>query len=656
MKKLLTLSILTLAMLVGFFSVNAFADNEVQKEEHKYIEGQLIVSVEMDGKENSLKGQLNSTTELLQDNAELKKKGFVVADSLLEEKTSDSQSVFSDSFVEKAAKKTGFVYLMEYSTAEYDSIKTAKKELEETLNELGLKVRYVSENFVVELLETEAVAEADENKIAPLMHRNQEWHYGMINAPDAWGITTGSSNVRMAVLDTGIDSSHPSLRNLVDTSLGRSYVGGNPEDRQGHGTHVAGTIASYGNVSGVMQNASLISVKVLGDDGSGSTYGIQQGVLYAASINADVINMSLGGGGYSQGFSDAIDTAVANGTVVIAASGNDGRASISYPAAYEGAIAVGSVTSSGSRSNFSNYGNGLELMAPGSSIYSTYPNGQYRTLSGTSMAAPHAAGVAGLVRAVDPSLSVSEVRGILADTAQYAGGSHQYGNGIVDAYAAVQAAGGSGGAPAPSETNTSVSTNGSVFERGDDVTMTASVTDGSGNGLQGATVNFTITRPNGSTVTNTATTNSSGNATWTIGSNSQTALGTYEVTAETTLSGYESSSDTTSFSFSNQAQTQQTVTDVSTNSNYYVRGQNVTVSAEVRDQDGAALSNATVSFTITRPNGSTVTNTGTTNSAGVATWTVSTSGATATGTYQVTAETSLTNYEGSSDSTSFYVY
>ncbi|SDY28654.1 Subtilase family protein [Evansella caseinilytica] len=431
MKKFLCLSVLMLVLSV--FSGNVLANDEVKKED--YVDGQLIVSVDasFDSKGKPMLQALTSTSKLL--NAELKKNGFEVADSLLEVKGNDSVDIFSDSFKEEAAKNTGFVYLVEYSTDAYASIDDAKKALEKQLTDIGLKVKYVSENFTVELS-----AEAAEEVIQPAMHANQRWHYEMIRAPQAWNITTGSRNVRMAVLDTGIDSSHPNLANLVNTSLGRSFVGGTPADVHGHGTHVAGTIASYGSVSGVMQNATLISVKVLDNSGSGTIYGIQQGILYAASINADVINMSLGGGSYNQGMNDAIQTAVNSGTVVVAASGNNGASSISYPAAYSGAIAVGSVTSSRTRSSFSNYGSGLELMAPGSNIYSTYPNSRYATLSGTSMATPHVAGVAGLIRSVNPNLSAAQVRTILRNTAQYAGSSTQYGYGIVDAYAAVLSA------------------------------------------------------------------------------------------------------------------------------------------------------------------------------------------------------------------------
>jgi subtilisin family serine protease/5-hydroxyisourate hydrolase-like protein (transthyretin family) len=650
MKKLLSVTIM-IVMLLSMFSGVSFANEAPQATpENDYVEGQLVLSVESDPqKMGDLRRSINSPNHILNDDA-VQDKGFKAVDSLI----GDGNEALSQQFRRNAEESMGFVFLIEYGIENYETIAEAKDALQSILEgDLDLDVRYITENIKMQALDDPEVT----GDISVNMHDNQRWHYEMINAPEAWNITTGSSNVRMAVLDTGIDSNHPNLQNLVDTSLGRSFVGGDAEDRQGHGTHVAGTVASYGSVSGVMQDASLVSVKVLGDDGSGTLYGIQEGILYAADINSDVMNMSLGGGGYNQGMNDAVQTAVDAGTIVVAASGNDSAASISYPAAYSGAIAVGSVTSSGARSSFSNYGDGLELMAPGSNIYSTYPNGQYRTLSGTSMAAPHVAGVAGLMRSVNPDISVSEARTILTDTAQNAGSFYEYGYGIVDAYAAVQLAGG-GSEPDPdpgNETHTAVSTDKTVYERGENVTMTAEVVDENNNALEGASVTFTITRPNGSSFSETVSTTSSGTASLTIGSSDETALGDYTIEAETTLSDYQPSSDSTVITFG-EAQVNETVTSVSTNYSWYYRGENITVSTSVTDADGQTLANATVHLTITRPNGSTVSNTVSTNSSGQATWTLSTSSATATGGYQVLAETTLSGYESSSDTTSFYMY
>jgi subtilisin family serine protease len=333
-------------------------------------------------------------------------------------------------------------------------------------------------------------------------------------------------------------------------SLAKSFVGGTTMDVQKHGTHVSGTIASYGEVSGVMQNASIIPVKVLGDNGSGSMYGIQQGILYAASIKADVINMSLGGGGYSQGMDEACQTAVNAGVVVVAAAGNSGTNVISYPAAYNSVIAVGSVDKNRRRANSSQYGAGLSVMAPGVGIYSTVPNNGYDTFSGTSMATPHVAGVAGLIRSVNKNLTPAEVRNILQTTAVSAGPTNEYGYGIVDAYAAVKAAGGDIVDP-PTEyaIKTSMTTNKEIYNRGDSILTTATVLDQDGAPLENAKVVITLTRPNGTSVSTTQTTGASGVVSSIHGSSANTALGTFRITVVATLENYTSSTSTKTIKF-----------------------------------------------------------------------------------------------------------
>ncbi|WP_374016068.1 S8 family serine peptidase [Paenibacillus thiaminolyticus] len=449
MKKFLSSVLVAILLMVSLVTGVSFG-SPAQGHSTDYIEGQLVVSLEEPFMDSS-----QSVDDILMEADSLTESGFTIADSLFGQDAGSFSVQSLDSDVRATAiEKMGLVYLVEYSVEDYKSIDSAKISLEKTLDNLGFNVRYVTENRKMYALETATVQDVSPQDI----HNNQRWHYEMIKVPQAWGITTGSSSVRIGVLDTGIDSNHPSLKNLVNTSLGSSFVGGTTNDGNGHGTHVAGTIASYGSVSGVMQNATLIPIKVLNDSGSGSLYGVQQGIVYAANVRADVINMSLGGGGYDQGMDEAIQTAVGLGTIVVAAAGNDGLPKISYPAAYSGSIAVGSVTSSRTRSSFSNYGPGLDVMAPGSNIYSTYKNGQYTTLSGTSMSTPHVTGVLGLMRSVNPNLSPAAAGDILRNTAQSAGSSDQYGHGIVDAHAAVLAAGSGDDTQAPSAPDNLIST------------------------------------------------------------------------------------------------------------------------------------------------------------------------------------------------------
>ncbi|WP_051412196.1 S8 family serine peptidase [Halonatronum saccharophilum] len=395
----------------------------------------MIVSL---GEPNGFSIQSTGDTVAVQ-KAIIEESDFAVLDSLLGSEKEGEIGALSNEVKANVIEEMGFVYLIGYSEDDYSSYEEAKEGLESYLKEQGLDVKDIEPNYVINV---DPITE-DEEEISANMHRSQRWHYEMINAPQVWNnITDGSRNVKVAVLDTGIDANHPNLRDIVDRSLGRDFTGDGIGDIQGHGTHVAGTIASYGSVSGVMKTANLIDVKVLGDRGRGSSYGIQQGIVYATNVGADVINMSLGGGGFLRGTNNAIRAAMQSGTIVVAATGNDGRGSISYPAAYTDAIAVGAVDSNRRRANFSNYGDGLEIMAPGVNIYSTHPttSRSYAYLSGTSMATPHVAGVAGLMRAVNLDLSTAEARNILRDTAQPAGPSNKFGYGIVDAKEAVRAA------------------------------------------------------------------------------------------------------------------------------------------------------------------------------------------------------------------------
>ncbi|MBU5310944.1 S8 family serine peptidase [Tissierella carlieri] len=555
------LSLLMVLTLIVSMSITAVAEEEnifrLRSDEIQTISGELIVSVE-----NGSDYSLQNTGDIIAKHVSIfKDKDFIIKDSLISSIDNDKIKLndLDEDFREQIVKDMGYVYLVSYSK-EYRSQEDAIKELEKTLEESGIKVRYIEPNYMVYALDEytldDYAIEIDgdilEDEIGLQMHNNQRWHYEMIKAPSAWNITSGSSGVKIAVLDTGIDHNHQSLRDFVDRNLGRNFSGGSSTDtmdRQGHGTHVSGTIASYGSVSGVMKNATLIPVKVLGDDGRGSTYGIVQGVLHAANIQADVINMSLGGGGYLQSFDDACRTAVSRGVVVVAASGNEYASSISYPAAYDSVIAVGAVDSNRRRASFSNYGTGLELMAPGVNIYSTIPGNQYQTNSGTSMASPHVAGVAGLMRSVNRNASVSEIRSVLRNTAQYAGNSTEYGYGIVDAYAAVQAISGN---PAPNtETRTSVMTDKTSYYRSEIVNVTVKVTNKDGQPLQGATTKLTLTSPDNSKVSAAKTTNASGEVQFTITANANSLIGNYGILIETSLTGYSPSTANTTFRYIN---------------------------------------------------------------------------------------------------------
>ena len=268
------------------------------------------------------------------------------------------------------------------------------------------------------------------------------------DAQRAWNAQVGSSQTLIAVIDTGVDYNHPDLaanmwknpgeipNDGIDND-GNGYIddyygwnaaadNGNPMDDNGHGTHCAGTIAGVGNngrgVAGVNWNAKIVAIKFLKANGSGSLSDAIQAIQYANKLVADghnlkILNNSWGGGGFVAGLESAIIESANLGTVFVAAAGNDygndNDANPHYPSSYEveNVVAVAAIDSSGNLASFSNYGeNSVDIAAPGVAIYSTYPGGTYKTLSGTSMATPHVAGALGLMYSHNPSMSAAALQ------------------------------------------------------------------------------------------------------------------------------------------------------------------------------------------------------------------------------------------------------
>lgn len=266
------------------------------------------------------------------------------------------------------------------------------------------------------------------------------WGVEHIAAPTAHASNLTGSGVSVAVLDTGIQATHDDLNVVGGVSFIESES--NPYiDTNGHGTHVAGTIAALDNSTGVLgvsPDVDLYAVKVLGASGGGTLSGIAQGIEWSIENNIDIINMSLGGLTGSPTLEQASNNANDHGIVVVAAAGNDGTSwwggnTINYPARYDSVIAVGAVDQTNNRASFSSVGNQLEVMAPGVDILSTVPTNGYDSFNGTSMAAPHVAGVAALILSQDSSLSNNDVRQILQDTAVPLGETWYYGYGVVNA-------------------------------------------------------------------------------------------------------------------------------------------------------------------------------------------------------------------------------
>lgn len=237
------------------------------------------------------------------------------------------------------------------------------------------------------------------------------WSHQLLNIPTLWRKTAGQG-VKVAILDTGIDTDHPDLKDAICDQ--KDFTGEGVTDLSGHGTHCAGIVGARLNNLGFVGIAPLCKIavgKVLGNSGGGTYEQIADGVDWAVKIGAKVISMSLGGPGSNQRLFTSIHNALAKGAVVVCAAGNSGSTfsnTIGYPGRYGGVITIASHDSNGNRSGFSSRGGEIDFMAPGQEIYSTYMGGQYASLSGTSMATPFVSGICALVLAVDPHVKNCE--------------------------------------------------------------------------------------------------------------------------------------------------------------------------------------------------------------------------------------------------------
>ncbi len=287
-----------------------------------------------------------------------------------------------------------------------------------------------------------------------------QWHLQAIQMPTAWDSATGQEVV-VAIIDTGVDFGASDLANTARLP-GYDFANddADPTDDQGHGTHVAGTIAQTTNnslgVAGVAYNARLLPVKVLGANGQGSYDNIIKGIVYAVDQGAKVINMSLAGRNGSQALQEVVQYAFGRGVVVVAAAGNSGGP-VEYPAAYDDyVIGVGAVRYDSTRTSYSNFGPQVDVMAPGGDLDvdqngDGYADGvlqqtfkapgtyTYLFMEGTSMASPHVAGLAALILSRQPNAPPSEVERLMAQSAQNLGSPDQIGAGLIQAANALAA-------------------------------------------------------------------------------------------------------------------------------------------------------------------------------------------------------------------------
>ena len=253
-----------------------------------------------------------------------------------------------------------------------------------------------------------------------------QWSHTVINSPAAWDLTTGSSAVTVAVIDTGVDLQNAELQGRLIG--GHDYVNNDddPDDDHWHGTHVAGVIAATGNnhqgIAGMAWQTLIMPMKVLNSEGSGTDADTAEAITDAVDHGADIINISLGGVDESQTLYNAVKYAYNHGVLVVASGGNCGNSSFArngcdyqdqaiYPAAYDTEVfAVAATSDYDVIATFSNRGDYIDVSAPGTDIYSTVLNDHFGWASGTSQAAPHVSGLAALLLAIDPTLTAQEIQ------------------------------------------------------------------------------------------------------------------------------------------------------------------------------------------------------------------------------------------------------
>lgn len=333
---------------------------------------------------------------------------------------------------------------------------------------MNADVEYVEPNYIYRINRT-----PNDPMLGQLWGLNNTTNPGIdVNALKAWDVETGSGDVVVAVIDTGINYNHPDLRDnmwintaeanglpgvdddgngVVDDIYGFNAhnLSGDPMDDNGHGTHCAGTIGARGDdgqgIVGVAWNVKLMGIKFLTASGGGTLEGAVRGIDYANRMGAKILSNSWGGGGFSQALYDVILRSHENGSIFVAAAGNsraDNDARPAYPATYDipNVISVAAIDEAGKLASFSSYGRTkVHVAAPGVNIVSSLRNA-YGSMSGTSMATPHVSGVAALMVSNNPALTNVDVRERLVATSRPVAAMRNrvLANGIVDAYAALR--------------------------------------------------------------------------------------------------------------------------------------------------------------------------------------------------------------------------
>lgn len=298
-------------------------------------------------------------------------------------------------------KKHGLSQLQRIDALDIDVLEAKGQKLSSLIRELGgiSAIEYAEPDF-----------EASAFQIPNDPYYPSQWSLPKIETPGAWDKISGAG-VDIAVVDTGIDSSHEDVG--IKVIQRANFTDEGDGDFNGHGTHVAGIAAAVTNnslgIAGLGADSNLFSAKALDKDGSGYYSWVANAITWSADNGAEVINLSLGGSFSSRTLQDAVKYAWNKGSVIAAAAGNNGNSRRTYPAYYSETIAVAATDQNDVKPKWSSYGSWVDVAAPGVSILSSYKGG-YESLSGTSMSTPHVAGLAALVKSLNPSWTNQQVR------------------------------------------------------------------------------------------------------------------------------------------------------------------------------------------------------------------------------------------------------
>ena len=289
-----------------------------------------------------------------------------------------------------------------------------------------LYAKHYNNSFWVDFAEPDAIA--TNNAIPNDTFYSEQWGLDTVDAPEAWDIATGQS-IDIAILDSGIAKDHPDIAEKVTKTYNFTWTA-STDDLSGHGTHVAGIAAALTDnnqgVAGVSPNARLMSGKVLDDRGRGYYSWIVNGIYWAVDNGAEIINLSLGGSAPSFTLEKALDYAHENNVIVVAAAGNRDSSWPHYPAYYDTVVAVGATDSDDQKSHFSNYGDWVDIVAPGEVILSTFLNNEFAYYSGTSMATPFVSGALANLLSVNPEMTPTEALDLLYDNTDQIAGTGEY--------------------------------------------------------------------------------------------------------------------------------------------------------------------------------------------------------------------------------------